>query len=173
MEHLEDDRPNDPEIQILKLRLDYWHKRLDHTLQHTQSATKLIYIADGAVLGFCYFWIKALGISRAAIGTASLPIFLLAAMNYFHAGLIGNQQSWYNGIDKHLRRLLSEPEVEHLTTKFSRFFPKSTHRAYKAIHLAICFALLIAGILMVLYGFGYFTEISTGQKAISFYAGIF
>jgi hypothetical protein len=151
-------------IEKLKLRLEYWQKRLDHTLQHTQSATKLIYLADGAVLGFCYFWIKALGISRAAIGTPALPVLLLAVMNYFHSGLLGNQQSWYNGIDKQLRRLLSEPEVEHSTTKLSRYFPKSTHRAYQAIHLAIFFALLIAGLIMMLYGFGCFPEITILQK---------
>lgn len=150
----------------LKLRLDYWYKRLDHTLQHTQSATKLIYLADGAVIGFCYFWIKALGVTRTAILTASLPVFLLAVMNYFHAGLIGNQQSWYNGIDQHLRRLLNEQEVNHATTVLGRFFPKSTHRAYQCIHLTIFLALLIAGILMVLYGLGYFPEIPKWQTTM-------
>lgn len=148
------------DMEKLKFRLEYWYKRLDHTLQHTQSATKLIYLADGAVLGFCYFWIKALGISRAAILTSALPVLLLAVMNYFHSGLLGNQQSWYNGIDKQLRCLLSEPEVEHSTTKLSSWFPKSTHRAYQAIHLAIFFALLFAGIIMLLYGFGCFPEIT-------------
>jgi hypothetical protein len=82
----------------------------------------------------------------------------LAAMNYFHAGLIGNQQSWYNGIDENLRQILKEPKVQHSTTKLSRFFPKSTHRAYQAIHLAIFLVLLTAGISMVLYGLGYFSE---------------
>ncbi len=148
----------DPEN--LELRLEYWHKRLDHTLQHTQSATKHIYLADGAVLGFCYFWIKALGVSRVAIGTASVPVLLLAVMNYLHAGLIGNQQSWYNGIDKHIRRLLHEPEVDHLVTnKIKIPFMRSTHRTYQCIHLAICVALLIVGIVMALYGSGCFPEL--------------
>jgi len=147
------------DTELMKLRVEYWHKRLEHTLQHTQTATKLIYLADGAVLGFCYFWIKALGVSRPSIGTASLPLLLLAVMNYLHAGLIGNQQSWYNGIDARLRILLDQPQVEHQKTWLTYLFPKSTHRTYQAIHLAICLALLIAGVSMLLYGFGIFPVI--------------
>ena len=150
--------------KVLKLRLEYLQKRLDHTLQHTQSATKLIYLADGAVLGLCYFWLKAIGVTRGSIGAASIFVFLLAVMNFFHIGLIGNQQSWYNGIDSRLRLLLSEPEVEHPERKFSCLFPRSTHRAYQAIHIAICVALIIAATLMVLYYFGCFQpEVPKGQ----------
>ena len=69
------------QAKVLELRVAFWQKRLDHTLQHTQTATKLIYLADGAVLGFFYFWIKALEISRAAILMSSFPILLLAIMN--------------------------------------------------------------------------------------------
>jgi hypothetical protein len=148
------------DTERLKLRVEYWYKRLEHTLQHTQIATKLIYIADGAVLGFCYFWITALGVNRAAIGTAGLPVLLLAVMNYFHAGLIGNQQSWYRGIDGKLRDLLGQSSVNHQDTWLSALFPKSTHKAYQLIHLSMFLALLVAGILMVLYGFGCFPELA-------------
>ncbi|WP_020586484.1 hypothetical protein [Desulfobacter curvatus] len=44
--------------EILKLKVEYLQKRLEQTLQHSQAATKLIYLVDGAVLGFCYFIIK-------------------------------------------------------------------------------------------------------------------
>jgi hypothetical protein len=146
-------------MEKLKIKVDFWQKRLDHTIQHTQTATKLIYLADGAVLGFCYFWIKALEVSRAAIGTSSIPIILLSIMNYFHAGLIGNQQSWYRGIDEKIRGILSEDGIEHNPTILTKFFPKSTHGAYQAIHLAISLCLFIAGVLMIFYGFGFFEDI--------------
>lgn len=144
----------------LKLRIEYWHKRLEQTLQHLQAATKLIYLVDGAVLGFCYFWIKTLGVSRTSIGTACLPVLLLAVMNYLHAGFIGNQASWYTGIDTKLRRLLDQSPVEHQRAWLTFLIPKSSHKTYQAIHLAIFFVLLIAGVLMLLYGLGNFTDIS-------------
>ena len=143
----------------MKLRVEYWHKRLEQTLQHLQAATKLIYLVDGAVLGFCYFWIKALGVSRTSIGTACLPVLLLAVMNYLHAGFIGNQASWYSGIDTKLRSLLEQTPVEHQRTWLTFLFPKSSHKTYQVIHLVIFFALLIAGASMLLYGFGFFPEI--------------
>lgn len=148
------------QIEKLKLKSDYWHKRLDHTLQHTQTATRLIYIADGAVLGFCYFWIQALDFSRYAIGTATLPVFLLAVMNYFHACFITNQNSWYNGIDAKLFNLLSQSEVDHSEPPehiFDKYFLlkslKSSHRALRAIYVAVCGSLIIACVFMILYGF--------------------
>ncbi len=78
------DTAKDPgnKTELLKHRLEYWHKRLDQTLQHTQTATKLIYMADGAVLAFGYFWLKALCMTRMAILTTVIPLLLLFVMNY-------------------------------------------------------------------------------------------
>ena len=147
------------QAKVLELRVAFWQKRLDHTLQHTQTATKLIYLADGAVLGFFYFWIKALEISRAAILMSSFPILLLAIMNYFHGGLIGNQGSWYRGIDQKLRNIFDETDIKHTSTKLSKIFFKSTVIQHQAIHLAIAALLLVASILMFLYGIGCFSDI--------------
>ena len=44
-----------------KLQVDYWMKRLDHTLQHTQASTRQIYLVDGAVIAFIYFMIQSFG----------------------------------------------------------------------------------------------------------------
>lgn len=151
------------QIEKLKLKSDYWYKRLDHTLQHTHIATKLIYIADGAVLGFCYFWIRNLNFEWYAILTAAFPVFLLAVMNYFHACFITNQNSWYNGIDAKLQNLLSQSEVDHSeqlkhkpeqsTPIFDEFvLIKSSHRNLRAIYVAVCGALIIAGFVMISYG---------------------
>lgn len=147
------------QAKMLELKVAFWQKRLDHTLQHTQTATKLIYLADGAVLGFVYFWIKALEISRAAILMSSFPILLLAIMNYFHAGLIGNQGSWYRGIDQKLRNIFDETDIEHTSTKLGKIFFKSTRIQHQAIHLAIAVLSLAAAILMFLYGIGWFPDI--------------
>jgi hypothetical protein len=74
--------------------------------------------------------------------------------------MIGNQQSWYRGIDDRLRKLLGEPKVKHKATCLSRIFVvRSTHLAYQCIHLAIAVVLLVAGILMALYGSGRFADL--------------
>ena len=60
----------------LELKVVYWKKRLEHTLQHTQTSTKLIYLIDGAVIGFCYFLVKSLAFSRTSILITAWPILL-------------------------------------------------------------------------------------------------
>ena len=35
--------------------IDYLIKRLEHTISHTQTATKLIYFVNGAILAAVYF----------------------------------------------------------------------------------------------------------------------
>ncbi len=154
-------KPSGNESELLKHRLEYWHKRLDQTLQHTQTATKLIYMADGAVLAFVYFWLKALGITRVAIGTTAFPLFLLAVMNYFHAGFIRSQQSWFNGFDRVLRELLSQKAITHTLAPTRLRFPESSHRCIYFIHLAMSVALLVVSILMLLYGIGLFPDLPT------------
>jgi len=153
------------ENQRLQFRLEYWHKRLDQTLQHTQAATRLTYLADGAVLGFCYFWVKALGKNGLAFGTAAIAVLLLAVMNLFHAALIRNQQSWFNGIDERLRELLEVEQVKHAPVKCCCLFPRSSHRAWLGIHLAISAALLMLGVLFCFRGCSQRTSKDAQPKA--------
>ncbi len=94
MADAEGSRLND-NAKLLELRANYWLKRLDHTLTHTQSSSRLIYLVDGAVLALLYFAIQTFGPSRQVVFLAAFPTFLLAALNLFHARLIAIQHSWY------------------------------------------------------------------------------
>ena len=147
--NLEADQPNQ-DNELLKLRLEYLHKRLDHTLQHSQTATKLIYLVDGAVLGFCYFFIKELDKGPTAIIISAFSVLVLAILNYFHAGLIGNQQSWYAGIDTELRALLGLKEIQHSINP-PPLCPASSHKIWQRIHFILFGSLLITAFIMFLW----------------------
>lgn len=116
--------------KLTQLRVEYWSKRLDHTLMHTQSASRLIYLIDGAVLALVYFFIQTLGASRQVFVLASLPMFLLVILNSLHARFIRTQHSWYRGIDEKLRDLLGVNEVQHGNQP--RFL-RSTHGIYRSL----------------------------------------
>ena len=79
--------------ELRKLRAEYWTKRLDHTLTHTQTSSRLIYLIDGAVLAFVYFSIQTFGATRMVILVTSLPTFFLVALNGLLARLITLQNS--------------------------------------------------------------------------------
>ncbi len=136
--------------EILKLRVEYLQKRLEQTLQHSQTATKLIYLVDGAVLGFCYFFIKELGKGPFSIGIATFAVLVLAVLNYFHAGLIGNQQSWYNGIDYQIRSLLHLEEIKH-TNKPLPLCPKSSHKIWQRIHYVLFSSLIVVTFILFIW----------------------
>ncbi len=44
--------------KCMELSTHYWLKRLEHTLTHTQTSSRLIYIVDGAALALIYFYMK-------------------------------------------------------------------------------------------------------------------
>jgi hypothetical protein len=144
------------DIELRKLRAEYWSKRLDHTLTHTQTSSRLIYIIDGAVLALMYFSIQTLGASRPVILFASLPTFLLVVLNGLHARLIELQRSWYSGINTKLMELLNVNQVNHI--KSYRVLG-STHRVYRSMHAVIAIFLFLAALIMLLYGLGCFQEL--------------
>ena len=139
-------------IEELKLQVEYWMKRLDHTLQHTQTSTRHIYLVDGAVIAFIYFLIRFCGTERSIVLLASIPIFLLSILNFLHARIIRSQQGWYAAICERLMDLLNQTQVE-------REFIISTHGTYRYIHIVIAVTLALMGILMLSYGLGAFSEI--------------
>lgn len=142
--------------KMLDLRVKYWSKRLDHTLTHTQTSSRLIYLVDGAVLALVYFLIQAFSATRQVILFSSLPMFLLVVLNMLHARLIDIQHSWYSGIDAKLRELLVVNPVQH--SKERRFLG-STHGIYRSIHLVIATFLFVTTLTMLLYGLGCFPKI--------------
>ncbi len=147
---------------LLKMQSTYWLKRLDHTLTHTQSSSRLIYLIDAAVLALLYFAVQTFEPLERVVFVSAFPAFLLAILNLLHARLITIQHSWYSGIDAKLRDLLKVEAVDH---EKRRCFLSSTHGVYRAIHLFIALFLAIAGVVMVLYGRGYLPEIKVTPKA--------
>jgi hypothetical protein len=141
---------------LRKLRVEYWLKRLDHTLTHTQTSSRLIYLVDAGVLAFIYFSIQMAGATRQVIFLAAFPTLLLVLLNLLHARLVGIQHSWYGGIDAKLMELLQSGAVQH---RRKRRVLASTHKVYQAVHLTIAGFLLCAAIAMLLYGIGWFAEL--------------
>ena len=150
----------DQELKLLSLRVEFWSKRLDHTLSHTQTATRLIYLVDGAVLALLYFLIQTLGTTRSVIFILSFPTMLLSLLNLFHSRLISLQHFWYTGIEAQLRQLLGQEQIIHSPRR--RHFA-STHGVYQVIHILIGMFLMAAAVVMLLYGFGYFEPLEISK----------
>lgn len=148
------------ELEQTKLRIEYWTKRLDHTLTHTQTSSRLIYFVDGAVLALLAFAIDKLGTGRSVISILAFPMFILAILNFLHSQLIQTQHGWYTNIDKRLLKILGEPDLR-VPFKGPRWLSwlSSTHGLYRGIHIFIAVSLLVASIFMGLYGFGIFQTI--------------
>lgn len=122
----------------LKVKADYWTKRLEHTLNHTHEASKLIFTIDGAALALVGFAVKAFeGPTRLCVTTITLLV--LAAISFLHVRFICVQRSWYSGIDGKLRALVKEEAVDH--ENYVKPFA-STHLVHIWIHRAVGIGLL-------------------------------
>ncbi len=146
----------------LEIRSNYWLRRLDHTLTHTQTASRLIYVVDGAVLALIYFAVQTLGASRQVVALMSAPTLLLVVLNAFHARLVIIQRDHYLAIDAQLRQLLHQPEVQFRTP---RRCLASTHGLHCAMHIVVALFLAIAALAMILYWRGWFAEIKMPRGA--------
>ncbi len=145
------------ELELTKLRAEYWTKRLEHTLTHTQTSSRLIYFVDGAVLALLAFILDNLGADRPVVLVMAFPMLILAILNFLHSELIRSQHKWYKYIDKKLLDLLDQAEIKFPVKKGLQ--PLGTHAIYRTIHIVITISLLIAAILMFLYGIGNFPSI--------------
>lgn len=146
------------ELELTKMRVEYWSKRLDHTLTHTQTSSQLIYLIDGAVLALLYFSIGQLDTSRTVIRLAAFPVLVLAILNGLHSELVRVQQHWYRSIDRKLRERVGETEITDLPKRRFRLL-SSTHGIYRLIHIVIAVSLVIMAVAMFSYGLGYFPDI--------------
>ncbi len=141
-----------------KMRVDYWTKRLDHTLTHTQTASQLIYLIDGAVLALLYFAVGQLDISRTVILLSTFPVVVLAIINYLHSEFVRVQHHWYRNIDNKLIERLGETEIPSPPKSSFRFL-SSAHEIYRSIHVVIWVSLALLAVAMFLYGVGCFPNI--------------
>ena len=158
----------DEEQKLLALRVEFWKKRLDHTLSHTDTSNRQIYIVDGAVLALVYFAMQAFGIdpkgelSRRATGIAAAPTLLMAILNCFHVLLLRSQGTWYSEIEKKLLGLLDQQSALGIRS----WYYKGTHQIYAAIHVAITGFLLFAALVMFAYSMGCFEIISVLKPSL-------
>jgi hypothetical protein len=121
----------------------YYKIRLDQTLQHTQQATRLIYLVNGAVLGALYFLFDKFPANP--IAQKSIMICALVALgfiNLMHAFLILSQGRWYGAIDAALAKSVkADPPIAR-----GRL---STHRIHAFLYFGL--ASLLVAIAAVLF----------------------
>jgi len=154
MEHAGQQAP-DPAPQsdaepVRKLRVEFWTKRLDHTIAHTESSSRLVYLVDGAALALLAFIVEKLRPTGIEELFLAIPIAFLALLNYYHSQIILRQREWYNAIDERIRQTLnSEPALNFKSdVKLG-----STHHIYSRIHAAIAWFLTLAAILVGVHGY--------------------
>lgn len=135
---------------LRKLRIDFWTNRLEHTHEHTQSSSKLLYLVDGAVLALLAFVVEKLRPSGPEVLLVAIPIAFLGLLSYYHAEIIMRQREWYNAIDQRIRAILdNEPRLEFQSDSALG----GTHHIYSRIHKAIAWFLVVAAIVIGAYGF--------------------
>ena len=81
---------------------DYYKLRLEHTIQHLQQATRLIYFVSGGVIAMFYFVVDKMRDSPAQRNFGVGLLLLLGLVNAIHALLIQVQAKWYKAFDAKL-----------------------------------------------------------------------
>lgn len=145
--------------------IEFLTKRLDHTLAHSETSTRHIYLVNGAILAAVYF---AFGrdwrLSVSLLVTAFLAV-VLGILNWLHANFLHVQHGWYRTIDEEIRRVFLRFEnfgdvwPEHLGLvrdrvlsqmnahpKLLRF--RQTHAVYVWIHLMLAMVLWVAAVIL-------------------------
>lgn len=123
---------------LQKLRLEFWTKRLDHTLMHTQALSQLIYALDGALLTTLAVVIEKLRPSGWSALSLAAPVLFLALLHHYHAELIKHQGKWYGAIDERIRERLHEPKITFQGGPLG-----GTHEIHRKMHRALFGFLLI------------------------------
>ena len=90
---------------------DYYKLRLEHTIQHIQQATRLIYFVSGAIIAMLYFVVEKLAGSESHRAFGIALLLLLGLVNALHALLIRVQSDWYKAIDKELAQSIGAKQV--------------------------------------------------------------
>ncbi len=153
--------------------IDFLMKRLDHNIDYTQSATRMIYLVNGAILAAAYFGFGQIQPLYNAFFAACALSLLLAAINYLHANFFQSHYAWYKVIEEDIRARLassagaagvdSEQITKDLHARHDRYFRsdklvhrilpfKRTHSTYLWIHLIIAMFLLAAALAFLCLG---------------------
>jgi hypothetical protein len=159
-------QPLDSQCEKKFKLIDFLTQRLEHTIGHTQTATKLIYLLNGAILAAVYFELGKVQPISAAFKVAAFLTFLLSIINFLHANFLATQNAWYRVIDQEIRRVfLTFKDFESVWPQhlgdvldsvwksyggvYSIFPFKRSHRIYVWIHLVAAFFLLFSSLASV------------------------
>lgn len=135
---------------VRKLRVEFWTKRLEHTLSHTESSSRLVYLVDGATLALLAFVVEKLRPSGIEELFLAIPIAFLALLNYYHSQIILRQREWYKAIDERIRQTLNDERPINFKSEVKL---GGTHHIYSRIHAAIAWFLALAAILVGVHGY--------------------
>jgi hypothetical protein len=128
-----------PSAEQMHDQAEYYKLRLEHTLQHTQQGTRLIYLANGGVLAALYFVAEKLSNNRYATLAEVGLLLLLSVMNLIHCFMIVRQGKWYREIDIALADVVGAKRIA-IKGRWG------THRLYVSLHFVLAIALLSAGL---------------------------
>lgn len=119
---------------------EYYKIRMEHTLQHLQQATRLIYFISGATIAMFYFVIDKMKDtpSQKAFGVGIL--LLLALVNAIHAMFIRVQADWY----KRFERALAESTKAKKITRDDAWL--SSRWLWASLHWLVAFGSLVFAI---------------------------
>jgi hypothetical protein len=81
------------EIEQARDQAEYYKLRLDHTLQHTQQATRLVYLANGGVLAALYFMAEKLSNNPYAHWVEFALCEHSQGEKSYSKGLVGHEQT--------------------------------------------------------------------------------
>lgn len=109
---------------------EYYKLRLQHTIDHLNQATRLIYFVSGAAMAMLYFVLEKMkGVpAQRAFGTGL--ILLIAVLFSMHGRFIQIQDSHYKDLDEFLAKEVGrEPKP--------RRFVLGTGRLYAGLHWVV------------------------------------
>jgi len=141
--------------------IQFWTKRLDHTINHTHSISKLLYTVEGALVALVSFGVKSFGAGRAVMLVAIVPTLVLAALLWMHADFLEAQRRWYWDISNHIQGLVGGPEFK----RAQGGLPKSSHHIHKNIHVVSAWFVIVAAIGMALYSRGWGPDLLVKHEA--------
>lgn len=121
---------------------EYYKVRLEHTIQHTQQSTNLIYLVNGAILAMLYFVAR----SPEQYVSAVLLLCILSIVNIAHAALIVRQGKWYFNIDEAFKSSIHHLKEIQRPTGFPWI---GSHNLFATLHLVL--GLLLLGAALAIY----------------------
>jgi hypothetical protein len=123
---------------------EYLRLRLEHTLQHLQQATRLIYVVNGAALAMLYF-VAQLESYPYRRGTLGCILIVLGLINWAHALFFMRLAGFYHKFDDDLRANLTRKIRK---TPPPSFPPVGASWIYASIHAVIGVLFLASAIFL-------------------------